>query len=669
MSDKIQVYKLAKELGLPNAEMVKVLKDEGIEVASAKSSIEMEIADLVREHLAEAAKADEADAAETDEGEAAEAAGSGNENELHMKPPIIVKDLAEVLSLKPNVIIAELMKQNVFAAINQAVDVGVAEKICANHDRVLIVDKRSKPTPQKAALEQDAPETRVFVDAEVNTRPPVVAFLGHVDHGKTSLLDKIRNSAVTAGEAGGITQHVGAYNVERNGHIITFLDTPGHEAFTAMRARGADTTDVVVLVVAADDGFMPQTVEALNHARAAGVQIVVALNKMDLAAANPDQVLTQMQQNNLSPEDWGGETGVIRVSAETGDGIEELLDRLVLESEMMELKANADLPVRAVVLESQLEPGLGPAVNILIKNGTVRQGETVICGQYFGRVKALINCRGEKIKKAGPSIPVKLVGLNGVPSCGTILAGCKNEKLAKKLTQERMQDHRQETLATPRKASLEDLFEQIQKEDRDDLKLILKADVQGTSEAITDSLNNLNTDKIHVNLIHSGVGSISENDVQLASTSDAIVVGFHVRVNPGVNKLAKKEGVEIRLYSVIYELVEQIREAMEGMLKPDVREEGLGHAKILQIFKTSKSGKICGCAVSKGVARVGAKARVHREGDLIYNGSIASLRRFKDDVKEVREGFECGIRLDNFNDFEVDDEIEIYEYISTPAKL
>ncbi len=719
MRERVRVHILAKELGLDNKELVSLLSDAGHEVKSHLAGIDVEVAEQIRqqfengngstaagetaapppepepEHVPEPepdadkekpAKEQSADSTKTKGGKnsrkerqeksvkvrvftAPEPQQTGEGQELHLKPPIIVKDLAEAMGIKPADLIRELLTMNVFASINQSLDTALAQRVADKHGFKMITDKRQKSSTA-TAKDEEQPEDAVFDDEEVETRPPVVAFLGHVDHGKTSLQDFIRKTNVTEGEAGGITQHIGATNIEWQGHMITMIDTPGHEAFTSMRARGANSTDIVVLVVAANDGFMPQTVEALNHARAAEVPIVVALNKIDLENANIDRVLTNMQQNDMLPEPWGGEYGVCNVSAMTGEGIDGLLERLVLEAEMLELKCNSELPVRAFVLESQLESNLGPTVHVLIKNGTIKVGDIVICGQYYGKVKALFDCRGTRIESAGPSMPVKVVGLSGVPDTGSVMAGCKNERQARRLTTERGEDARKEQLASTRSTSIEDLFNEIEQENRKELKAILRSDVQGTCEAVIDALNKLQSDKIDVDLVLSGVGAVTENDVILAAASNALIIGFHVRVNPGVNALAKREGVTIMLFSVIYELIEQIRNSLEGMLDPVVREEDLGRAQILQVFTMSKNaGKICGCTVSKGVVKVGAHARVHRQDELIYNGTISSLRHFTDDVKEVRQGFECGIRLDNFTDFDVDDIIEVYEYKESRATL
>jgi translation initiation factor IF-2 len=586
---------------------------------------------------------------------------------LHLKPPVTAATLAEALGMKPHEIVQELMMQNVMATINQALEAAVISTICEKHGLKAIIDKRDRPQEREEPKEIP-PEEIVYDNAEVDPRPPVVAFLGHVDHGKTSLQDKLRSTDVTRGEAGGITQHIGASNIvwkdgEGQPHPITFIDTPGHEAFTAMRARGANTTDIAILVVAADDGIMPQTVEAIKHVNEAKVPMIVAVNKMDLPAADIDKVLLQLQQNNITPENWGGEVGVVPVSAHTGEGLDDLMERIVLEGQMMELRCNPKIPASAVVIEAELEQGLGATTNLLVKNGTLKVGDAVICGHHWGRVKALIDYNGKRIKSAGPSQPVKLVGLSGVPSCGMTLVACKNEKQAKRVAEQREAVDREETLGPVRNASLEDLFRQIEEESRKDLKVIVKADVQGSCEAVVQALQKLESPKIRVDVVHAGVGAICESDITLANASGALVVGFHVRVNPGVNKLASREEVEIRLYSIIYELTEQIKEAMVGMLDPELREQNLGSAEILQVFQMSKSKtKICGCMVRNGIMRVGAKARVWRDEELIYNGSISSLRRFKDDVKEVRQGFECGIRLDNFNDFDVGDRVEVYDY-------
>ncbi|MBR4885362.1 MAG: translation initiation factor IF-2 [Lentisphaeria bacterium] len=594
--------------------------------------------------------------------------------EIHIKPPVVVKALADAMGKRPNEVISSLMMMNVLASINQTIDTEIAQKVAEKMGFTLVVDsKRDKDEHQKKEeTEEVDPEDMEYDDSpkDLKPRPPIVTFMGHVDHGKTSLQDAIRKTHVAAGEAGGITQHIGASSVVLDGKAITFVDTPGHEAFTQMRARGANVTDIVVLVVAADDGFMPQTIEAMNHALAAKVPIVVAMNKCDLPDADTQKILLHMQQNNLVSEDWGGTVAAIPVSAKTGAGIDDLLERILLEAEMLELQANAKRPGLAYVLESQLEQGLGATASVVVKNGSLRVGDPIICGEYYGKIKTLIDFRGKRVAVAPPSTPVKVVGLSGVPEAGTKMAVCKNINEAKQLAETRSDSNRIEALSSKTAgASLEDLFSQMDDSKKNSLKVIVKSDVRGSSEAIVESLKKLPSEKISVDVLHTGVGAITENDVLLAASSDAIVVGFHVRVNPGVNDLAKKSNVEIRLYSIIYELIEDITDALAGRLEPEKREKDIGTVKILKIFQLSKGPKICGCMVEKGVARTGAKARVFRNNELIFNGEVRSLRRYQDDVKEVHQGLECGIRLDNFMDFTEGDIIQLYEIELKKATL
>ena len=682
MSEKIRVYELARELGQTNKELIELLRKEGVEVASHSSSIEAETAALVRDHIVSTrkqstpAKATDVAAALKAAAKAAEqvqqqesvksqpvvSVGESGRPEVHLRPPIIVRDLAKALNVKPNELIGELMTMNVFATINQVVEPDIVEKVCVRRGFEFVRERRERPAkgPRRAGEETAAaPSGKRPVTGHV-PRPPVVGVLGHVDHGKTSLLDAIRETRVAAGEAGGITQHIGASVVEWHNHTITFLDTPGHEAFTAMRARGANATDIVVLVVAANDGVMPQTIEAINHARAAKSNIIVALNKIDLPEANADRVLLQLQQNGVMSEQWGGEVGVVPVSATTKQGIGDLIDRILLEAEVMELRSNPSLPAEGLVIEAQLEGGMGPTASVLVRNGTLHLGDVLLCGQYYGRVKALIDHHGERLKSAGPSTPVKVLGLSGVPEAGEAVVVLTDEREAKAKAEARAQAQRQGDLTVTQKASLEDLFRQITEESRATLKLILKTDVRGSLEASTESLAKIQSEKIKLEILHKGVGEVTDNDVLLAAASGAIVAGFHVRAMPGVNKTAKQRGVEIRLYSIIYELLDDIQDAMRGRLKPETREQILGHAEILRIFEVSKAGKICGCMVKDGTVRVGANARVTRQGGVIYKGQIQSLKHFKDDVREMRAGQECGIRLDNFEDFEVGDGIEAF---------
>lgn len=676
----VKVKTLADKYGVSVKEIIKELESQGFgdDVKSASSVIPPDAVELVKSYLDElmAKRGGEPGrgAGNRDGGGTVSAASAGQQ-EVHIKGPVIVKSLAEALGKRPNEVITSLMMMNVLASINQMLEPAVAVELAAKMGFTLVIDKRGKEEHvQKDAGSQsaDAPEEIEFADnpKDIIARQPIVTFMGHVDHGKTSLQDAIRKTRVAAGEAGGITQHIGASIAHCGNKSVTFVDTPGHEAFTAMRARGANVTDIVVLVVAADDGFMPQTIEAMNHAKAAKVPIIVAMNKIDLPNANPDKVLLNMQQNGLMPEDWGGTIGVVKVSAKTGQGIDDLLERILLEAEMLELKGNPKRPAEAFVLESQLEQGYGPTASIVVKNGTLHVGDPIICGEYYGKVKGLIDHRGQRIKSAGPSTPVKIVGLSGVPDAGTKLVVCKSEKEAKEIGEARSASKRVETLSGKGGGmTLDDLFSQMENGKRNTLKVVVKTDVCGSSEAIVESLKKLPSEKISVEVLHAAVGAITESDVQLAASSNAIVIGFHVRVNPGVNDLAKKENVEIRLYSIIYELLEDIKDAMAGRLEPDKREKELGVAHILKIFELSRGPKICGCMVDKGVVKVGSKSRVFRKGELIFNGEVRSLRRFQDDVKEVRQGMECGIKLDNFLDFDVGDVIQFYEIELKKATL
>ncbi len=660
---KTKVKDIARKFDVPAAKVIQDLKELGVDVSSPSSEIDSDLVEIVEVHFtAEDVKKKKFPT----KGAAVEVpVDKPPADTLHMKTPIVVRNLAELIKKKPNEIVGRLLTMNIIAGINQTIEPDVAVELCKKFNLELVVDKREKeehvrPMPEEESGETPEPEYENNPD-NMRERPPVVTFLGHVDHGKTSLQDYIRKTKVAAGESGGITQHIGASVISVNGKKITFIDTPGHEAFTAMRARGANVTDIAILVIAADDGFMPQTIEAMNHAKAAKVSIIVAINKMDLPTADPDKILRQMQQNDLPSEEWGGNVGTVRVSAVTGKGVQELLERILLEAEMLQLKADSDRPAFGVVLESQLEQGLGPTANVLVRNGTLKLGDPMICGECSGRVKILINTFGEKLKKADPSMPVKVVGLSGVPSAGSRLVVCKTEKDARIISEERTQLKRSEYLEPTRPGvNLEDIFARLGTSTKKRLTLVVKADAHGSIEAINHSLAKIPDDRISVGVIHSATGAITENDVLLASASNAIVVGFHVRVNPGVNTLAKKENVEIRLYNIIYELIEDIRDAVEGKLAPDRREVELGSAVILKIFALSKGPKVCGCMIEKGLVRFGSKARVFRDNELIFNGTVQSLRRFQDDVKEVRQGLECGIRLDNF-DFQEGDKIQFYD--------
>ncbi len=690
---KIRVYDLAKELKVSNAEMIDLLKTKGIEVKSHMSGVEETlIADLrgkvatedeAKTKSAPVAKKEtkakpapavkkEAKAEPVAKKEPKAKEAPVKAEEISLKSPVVVKDLAEALGIKANALIVELMGFKVMATVNQTLEHDIVEKVAVKYNKTVTFEKRDKShvvRKDNSIAPEDIKHKGNAKDKK--TRPPVVAFMGHVDHGKTSLQDALRKTSVTEGEAGGITQHIGSSVLNHDGYEITMLDTPGHAAFSAMRARGANITDIAILVVAANDGVMPQTIEAIRHARAAEVPIIVAMNKMDLEEANPDNVLVQLQQQNLMTEDWGGDIGCIRVSAMTGDGLDELLDRIVLEAEMMELSANPKLPGKAVVVEAKMEVGVGVQANILVEDGTIKVGDTVICGSSYGRVKALFGVSGDRQKSVGPSMPAQLVGLNEIPEVGTALVVCKNERQAKKIAQERGAEARENRLAGRRPgSSLEDLFNRVEESRKAELSIIVKADVKGSLEAIEQALNDFPSDRVRLNVIDSSIGAITENDVVLAESANAFIMGFHVRVNPGVNKAAERSGIDIRLYSVIYELLEDVHDALEGKLEPERREEILGEAVIAEVFVVGNKGqKVCGSRVNEGYVSVGCKARVYRKKELIYNGSVSSLRRFKDDVKEVKAGFECGILLDNFKDFEEQDIISLYKIIEKKAKL
>jgi translation initiation factor IF-2 len=591
------------------------------------------------------------------------------QNVIHIKPPIIVKQLAAEMGLKPHQVIAELMSFNIFANINQTIEPDIASKIAEAHGFVLEKERREKGGGvHKVEQVVVAPPPPVIEKKEeLKPRAPIITFMGHVDHGKTSLLDAIRKTRVAAGEAGGITQHIGAYQVDYKDSKITFLDTPGHAAFTAMRARGANVTDIVVLVVAADDGLMPQTLEAISHAKAAPhVKIMVAINKIDLAGANIDRVKKQLQEKGLQPEDWSGETIVVPVSATKGTGIDQLVEMMALQAEMMELKASPTATARGTVIEAQVEAGRGPTATVIVQMGTLKIGDPFISGSYSGKVKSLINDQGKPIKEAGPSTPVKVLGFTGLPNAGDEFLVMDAERDAKTLSEERLDAKRTGKLNVPQRATLESLLEAI--DGKKILRLVLKCDAQGSVEAIVGALNQIQSDKIDLEIVHSGVGPISESDMLLASASNAVVVGFNVKVESQAVSAAKREGVQVKLYSIIYELIDQIKEAMAGLLDPEHRETVIGHAEVKQVFKLSK-GIVAGCLVTDGRIARTARARVLRKRQPVYDGGLSTLRRFQDDVKEVRNGLECGIKLGDFSEYQVGDIIECYQLEQIAQKL
>ncbi|HXL25201.1 MAG TPA: translation initiation factor IF-2 [Chthoniobacterales bacterium] len=588
---------------------------------------------------------------------------------VHLKPPIIVRELAQQIGLKPFQVISDLMEMNIFAAINHTIEPDIAFAICKKHGYVFEVEKREKGAGvHKAEVVVEEPRPpQPPPQEELKPRAPIITFMGHVDHGKTSLMDAIRKSRVAAGEAGGITQHIAAYSVVHNGHPITFLDTPGHQAFTAMRARGATVTDIVVLVVAADDGIMPQTIEAINHAKAAKVPIIVAINKIDLPSANIDRVKKQLQERGLTPEDWGGETICCPVSATKGTGIDYLLEMMLLQSEVMELKASPTAPARATVIEAQLEAGRGPTVTAIVRMGTLKVSQPFICGNYWGKIKSLIGDTGQNVREASPATPIKVLGFTGLSNAGDELLVMESERSARTLGEERLLELRNQKLAMPQRATLESLFDSMG-DGKKQLQIILKGDVQGSVEAIGTALNQIESKKIDLEIIHAGVGPISESDVLLATASNAVIIGFNVKTENQAASAAKREGVQIKLYSIIYELIDQIKEAMVGLLDPELRESVVGHAEVRQVFELTK-GTVAGCYVSDGrIVRTG-RARVIRKRQPIYDGGIATLRRFQDDVKEVRAGVECGIKLGDYTEYEVGDIIECYNLEKVAQQL
>jgi len=590
-----------------------------------------------------------------------------------IKPPIAVRELATQLKQKPFKIIADLMELGVFANVNQAIDEKVAQQLCAKYGFRFEVEKRERGAGTVHAVEKKVELDFEDKVEELKPRAPVVTIMGHVDHGKTSLLDVIRKANVAAGEAGGITQHIGAYTIsvphpERKNEVaqITFLDTPGHAAFSSMRARGANVTDLVVLVVAANDGVMPQTLEALSHAKAAKVPILVAVNKIDHPNANPMKVRQQLQDKGLVPDDWGGDTIFVDVSALTKVGVDKLLEMILLQSELLELKANPNRRAKGNVIESGVEPG-GPTATVLVRKGTLKVGEIILCGEFYGRVRALINEEDKRLKEAGPSVAVKVLGLNGVPDAGQEFSVVEDEKAARELAEQRFLSARAQG-QEDKKVTLENLFATLAANQSKVLKVVVKADTQGSVEAIVEALNKIESDKVSLEIIHSDVGTITENDVALASASSCIILGFHTRLDSTAAEKAKHAGVQIKLYAIIYELIDQVKEAMAGLLDPLVREVVIGSAEIRKVFELSKGVPVAGCMIASGRI-VKGKVRVRRRKDVIYEGITQSLRRFQDEVNEVRAGMECGIRIDGYSDFQVGDAIECYTLEKVAAKL
>ncbi|MFH1655347.1 MAG: translation initiation factor IF-2 [Candidatus Omnitrophota bacterium] len=582
--------------------------------------------------------------------------------EIEVDFPINVREISNKLQEKPNVIISKLIKMGLMVTLNQPLDEEALKKIATplgfSFRKVLTEE-------EKLVQEHEVVEDK----SSLTFRPPVVTFMGHVDHGKTSLLDMIRKSKITEKEHGGITQHIGAYEVKINKGRITFLDTPGHEAFTAMRARGANITDLVVLVVAADEGIKPQTIEAIDHAKAAGVPIVVAINKIDRPQADIDKVKKQLSKYDLAPEDWGGKTVAVGVSAKTGEGIDNLLEMILLEAELLELKANYNRSASGVVVEARLSKGKGPIVTLIVENGTLKKSDIIIAGDYYGRIKALLNDREKPIEQATPGSPVEILGLSGLPEAGEHFLVSDDEKKAKEICLKRVELKRQKETQPIQRISLEDLYSQVKEGKVKELMIILKADVQGSLEALKDSLEKLSTKEVKLVTIHSGISSINNSDVILAAASNAVIIGFHVTIEAQAKEIADKEGVDVRTYRIIYDAINDIKAALEGLLEPKIKKNFLGRIEIRQVFKLTKAGKVAGCFVQKGKVMRNSYAELLRNGKVIYEGNLSGLKRFKDDVRDVAEGFECGLTLSNFDDYQKGDVVQVYEIEKIARKL
>jgi translation initiation factor IF-2 len=601
---------------------------------------------------------------EDESGEAAGASASAGPlvRDIFVPETITVADLAHKMSVKAAEVIKSLMKLGSMVTINQVIDQETA---------MIVVEEMGHRAKAAKLDDPDAllEETEQAHEAESLPRPPVVTVMGHVDHGKTSLLDTIRRTRVASGEAGGITQHIGAYHVETRKGTITFLDTPGHEAFTAMRARGAKVTDIVVLVVAADDGVMPQTKEAIAHAKAGNVPIVVAMNKIDKPDANPDRVKQELVAESVLPEEYGGDVQFMPVSAKTGQGIDELLDAVLLQAEVLELKAPKDAPAKGIVIESRLDKGRGPVATVLVHSGTLKRGDVVLAGAVFGRVRAMTDENGKPVNEAGPAIPVEIQGLSDVPLAGEEVLALGDERKAREIALFRQGKFRDVKLAKQHAAKLENMFEQMGESGVKTLTLIVKADVQGSYEALQQALTKLSTAEVKVNIVHAAVGGITESDINLALASKAVVIGFNVRADGQARKLAESSGVQIRYYNIIYEAVDDVKAALSGMLAPEQKENRLGLVEVREVYRISKVGTVAGCYVLEGVVRRGAKVRIVRDNVVIHDGELESLKRFKDDVREVKAGFECGLSIRNFNDIQQKDQLEVYEIVEVSRTL
>lgn len=651
------VYELAKQYDLTTKQLIALLEAHGVRVKNDMSSLDADTVALIESEIVESAEAVSTPEAST---ENTTEVSSNTANGLQVKEGATVADLAATLALQPSALIMQLMKLKVMANINQRLDyetlVMLGEHL--NFEAVKL------PTLEEELLVEtpDPPKS-------LRPRAPVVTIMGHVDHGKTSLLDSIRQSNISESEAGNITQHIGAYHVTLDGGSVVFLDTPGHAAFTAMRARGAQVTDIVVLIVAADDGIMPQTVEAINHAKAAKVPIVVAINKIDVPGARPDYIKQQLTEHELVPEDWGGQTICVETSAVEGTGIDFLLEMLLLEAALLELKANPNKPARGVVIEAQVDKGRGAVATVLVQSGTLRVGDVFISGRYSGRVRAMMDDLGKRLKEAGPSVPVEVLGFTGVPEAGDRFYAIESDKDARTISETRQDQYRTQKLGANSHVSLENLFQQIQEGEIKELNVVLKGDVQGSVQAVASSLLELSTEEVKINIIHQAVGGITETDILLASASDAIVVGFNVHPTTEAVQAKETEGIDVRTYNVIYELISYIRSAMEGLLDPEVREIVIGRAEVRELFKVPRLGLVAGSYVNWGRISYNQPLRILRDNRLIHEGKVNSLRRFKDNVNEVQANYECGIGIETFDDLQVGDVLECYVHEQVARSL
>lgn len=647
---KIRVYELAKMLGKSNKEMMDLLKDLGVDVKNHMSSIESETAQLVEDALSEVR-------AKTSKTE-------GPLEKVVVPEGALINDLAAVLGKKPGDLVKVLVSSGHMVPANSPVNPEILE-VLSGEFGIDIVAGESK-APQEETVVRKRPKQK---GENLLVRAPIITVMGHVDHGKTTLLDFIRKTRITETEAGGITQHIGASTVIHNGRRIVFLDTPGHEAFTAMRARGAQATDIVILVVAADDGVKPQTVEALNHAKASGVPIVVAVNKVDKPGARPDRVRQQLSDYGLVPEEWGGDTIAVDISAVTGQGIDQLLEMVLIVADLLELKADPTVKPEGTVIEARLDKGKGPVATVLVQQGTLRRGDIIQTDTSCGKIRAMIDDIGVQTEEALPSTAVEILGFSSVPQPGDLFTVVATEKEARQFLDEKEMSRKEAGAGASRKITLEEMYDRMQSEDTPTLSVVLKCDVQGSLEALKASLKKIETSEVGIQFVHEGVGRISESDVMLASASNAIIIGFNVRPDPNARKMAEDEGVQIRLYRIIYDVIEDVHAALEGMLAPTIREQVLGQAEIRAVFKVPKAGKVAGCYVTEGLIKRNAKARLIRDGVVYWEGSLSALRRFKDDAREVAAGYECGMSFSNQQDFKEGDMIEVFEFVEEKRTL